>query len=136
MDSARIDTIHGLCASILRANAAEASVDPGFEVLDEIEAECCSTTAIDDLLRALDAGDPVLELFTEYGEREIRATLQTVAAARSARGDLFTDWLRSMGGGRAGRGGRFRAGIDRLRRSTRSVVMRSPKAWDYCRSVI
>src|SRR5579871_5075782 len=38
MDSARIDTIHGLCSTILRANAAEAGVDPGFEVLDEIEA--------------------------------------------------------------------------------------------------
>src|SRR5664279_4326057 len=31
MDSARIDTIHGLCAAILRGNAAEAGVDPGFE---------------------------------------------------------------------------------------------------------
>ncbi|MCA9913193.1 MAG: UvrD-helicase domain-containing protein, partial [Anaerolineae bacterium] len=33
MDSARIDTIHGLCATILRANAPEAGIDPRFEVL-------------------------------------------------------------------------------------------------------
>src|SRR5579871_101716 len=48
MDSARIDTIHGLCATILRANAAEAGVDPGFEVLDEIEASVLLDGAIDD----------------------------------------------------------------------------------------
>ncbi len=85
MDSARIDTIHGLCASILRANAAAANVDPAFTVLDEIEARVLIDTAIDDVLRALDSGDPVLELFTEYGEREIRATLRHVDAARTAR---------------------------------------------------
>src|SRR5687767_6982722 len=37
MDSARIDTIHGLCATILRANAAEAGIDPRFEVLEPID---------------------------------------------------------------------------------------------------
>ena len=56
MDSARIDTIHGLCASILRANAAEAGVDPGFEVLDEIEAEVLLDDALDDVFRTLEAG--------------------------------------------------------------------------------
>lgn len=35
MDSARIGTIHSLCAEILRANPAEAEIDPKFEVLDE-----------------------------------------------------------------------------------------------------
>ena len=46
MDSARIDTIHGLCTAILRGNAAEAGVDPGFEVLDEID----SLALLDDTL--------------------------------------------------------------------------------------
>jgi ATP-dependent helicase/nuclease subunit A len=35
MDSARIGTIHSLCAEILRAHPAEAGIDPKFEVLDE-----------------------------------------------------------------------------------------------------
>lgn len=35
MDSARIGTIHSLCAEILRAHPAEAGVDPRFDVLDE-----------------------------------------------------------------------------------------------------
>ncbi len=92
MDSARIDTIYGLCASILRANAAAANVDPAFMVLDEIEARVLIDIAIDDVLRALDSGDPVLELFTEYGEREIRATLRTSTPLDLPDGDLFAYW--------------------------------------------
>ncbi len=56
MDSARIDTIHGLCASILRANAAAANVDPAFTVLDEIEMRVLIDRAIDDVLRTLNWG--------------------------------------------------------------------------------
>ena len=82
MDSARIDTIHGLCASILRGNAAEAGVDPGFEVLDEIEAALLLDDALDDVFRSLKAADPVLELFAEYGEQNVRRMiLQTRRSA-------------------------------------------------------
>jgi ATP-dependent helicase/nuclease subunit A len=35
MDSARIGTIHSLCAELLRAHPAEAGVDPRFDVIDE-----------------------------------------------------------------------------------------------------
>ena len=35
MDSARISTIHSLCAEILRAHPVEARVDPKFEVIEE-----------------------------------------------------------------------------------------------------
>jgi ATP-dependent helicase/nuclease subunit A len=42
MDSARIDTIHGLCAALLRANAAEAGLDPDFVVLDETGYRRCA----------------------------------------------------------------------------------------------
>jgi ATP-dependent helicase/nuclease subunit A len=76
IDSARIDTIHGLCASILRANAAEAGVDPAFAVLDEIEASMLLDEALDDTFRALHPNDPVLELFSEYGERAVRSELK------------------------------------------------------------
>jgi ATP-dependent helicase/nuclease subunit A len=57
MDSARIGTIHSLCAEILRSHPAEASVDPRFEVLDEGLAATLRAQAVDDTLAAL-VGDP------------------------------------------------------------------------------
>ena len=99
MDSARIDTIHGLCAAILRGNAAEAGVDPGFEVLDEIEAAVLLDDAIDDVLRSLERDDPVLELFAEYGENGVRNVLKQaqklmiLAEFKPKTHDIFTDWL-------------------------------------------
>src|SRR3990172_9267030 len=35
IDSARIGTIHSLCAEILRVHPAEAELDPAFEVIEE-----------------------------------------------------------------------------------------------------
>lgn len=35
MDSARISTIHSLCAEIIRAHPVEAAIDPKFDLLDE-----------------------------------------------------------------------------------------------------
>ena len=64
LDRARIDTIHGLCADILRANAAFAGVDPKFEVLDENLAAILLDDAVDDVLATLEA--PLTRLFAEY----------------------------------------------------------------------
>ncbi|MCJ7677303.1 MAG: UvrD-helicase domain-containing protein, partial [Anaerolineales bacterium] len=50
MDAARIGTIHGLCAEILRAHPAEAAVDPGFEVADEGWSAALKTQAVEDAL--------------------------------------------------------------------------------------
>src|SRR5207302_10740951 len=36
---AQIDTLHGLCAQILRRHAAVAGLDPDFAVLDEVSAK-------------------------------------------------------------------------------------------------
>jgi ATP-dependent helicase/nuclease subunit A len=56
LDSARVGTIHSLCASILRAHPAEASIDPAFEVIEGIEAaallEQAIQGAIDDAARS------------------------------------------------------------------------------------
>ncbi len=76
MDSARIDTVHGLCASILRANAAEAGVDPGFEVLDEVEARVLLDDVVEGVLQAVvHENDPAIRLLTEY---EIYAVTRTL----------------------------------------------------------
>lgn len=73
IDSARIDTIHGLCATILRANAALAGIDPKFEVLDELEAVILLETIVDDVINVLDPA--VLGLFATYDNYQIRDTL-------------------------------------------------------------
>lgn len=77
MDSARIDTIHGMCATILRANAAEARIDPGFDVLEPIEADTMLSDIIDAELRLLAENDTdnLILLFSEYDMRDIREAL-------------------------------------------------------------
>lgn len=90
MDSARIDTIHGLCATILRANAAQAGVDPQFDVLDEVEAAILLDDVIADVLHDLadrDDGD-VARLFTQYEMRQIRDVL-TNGAIRNGTIETF-----------------------------------------------
>ncbi|MCL4253439.1 MAG: UvrD-helicase domain-containing protein, partial [Anaerolineae bacterium] len=74
IDGAQIDTIHGLCANLLRANFAEAELDPEFEVLDEIQASLLLDSAIQKALVALKAEHPPapeLDLFALYGENRV-----------------------------------------------------------------
>jgi ATP-dependent exoDNAse (exonuclease V) beta subunit len=52
LDSARIGTIHSLCAAILRAHPAEAGIDPAFSVLEEIKADMLLEQAIEETLNA------------------------------------------------------------------------------------
>ncbi len=73
MDSARIDTIHGLCADILRANAAQAGIDPQFKVLDEVEAAILLSESVEDTLATIDA--PLSELFAQYDAYRIISEL-------------------------------------------------------------
>ncbi|MDX2163128.1 MAG: UvrD-helicase domain-containing protein [bacterium] len=82
MDSARIGTIHALCASILRANAAEAGIDPDFTVLDEVGAAILLESAVDSALGGLvRAADPAIALYDEYDARTIRSALMRAAPA-------------------------------------------------------
>ena len=46
IDGARIGTIHGLCAEILRTHPAEAVLDPEFNVLDEGLAKLLKLEAV------------------------------------------------------------------------------------------
>jgi ATP-dependent helicase/nuclease subunit A len=95
MDSARIDTIHGLCATLLRANAAEAGIDPDFAVLDEVDARILLETILDELLPTLAAeNDPALALLAEYGVRAVRDTLVDLIALdiHQTADNLFDRW--------------------------------------------
>jgi len=76
MNSARIDTIHALCASILRANAAEAGIDPRFEVLDEVQAKILLNDSVDEVLRNIAEQDhPALGLLEKYDLQTVKETL-------------------------------------------------------------
>jgi len=95
MDSARINTIHGLCASILRANAAEAQIDPRFEVLDEVQAARLLDDAIEVVLGAVVAeGDPAFELFAFYDAHVIDGALKELIHVDlgDLPLDLFAHW--------------------------------------------
>ena len=74
LDRARIDTIHGLCADLLRANAAQAGVDPKFEVMDENEAAILLDDTVDDVLATVEA--PVSRLFAHYDAYVIEEALK------------------------------------------------------------
>lgn len=93
MDSARIDTIHGMCATILRANAAEALVDPDFEVLEPIEASALINDIIAAELQALSDNDEanLALLFTEYDMRDIRAALSDPTLLAADLSDMPSD---------------------------------------------
>lgn len=95
MDSARIDTIHALCATILRQNAAEAGVDPQFEVLDETGARILLESALEALLIGMATmGDPAAQVFEQYNARSVREVLVKMIAETpdTPSDDLFALW--------------------------------------------
>ncbi len=74
MDSARIGTIHSLCETILRANAAAAGIAPDFEVLDEMDAQLLLGEVIDAVFQKIGEEDanPLAKLFALYDDFTIR----------------------------------------------------------------
>jgi ATP-dependent helicase/nuclease subunit A len=92
---ARIGTIHALCAALLRANPAEAHLDPSFEVLDENEAAILLDDAVDQALARLASEDhPEAALLAAYDLPDVRSVLRRYAG-RGAVGalDLSPDGL-------------------------------------------
>ncbi|MCS6835870.1 MAG: UvrD-helicase domain-containing protein [Anaerolineae bacterium] len=77
MDSARVDTIHGLCTDLLRQNAALLGLDPAFEVQEEAQAALLRQEVYQAVLRQTkDADDPdsraVMTLFRHYRAKAIQ----------------------------------------------------------------
>ncbi len=105
LDAARIDTIHGLCAEILRAHPAEAGIDPRFVMLDEAQGAGLRNQAVEEALARAADDAPSLSLFTLLGERSLRKTLMTLLenrteAIQAFRGDspqwFWSRWERGM----------------------------------------
>jgi ATP-dependent helicase/nuclease subunit A len=98
MDTARIDTIHGLCVTILRANAAQAGIDPKFDVLDEVDASILLEDIVSDVFQDLDA--PLTQLFSAYESSKIVESLTRANLINSDFGaipdspnDLLNMWV-------------------------------------------
>ena len=91
LDSARIGTIHGLCAEILRAHPAEAGLDPAFEVLEEGLSAALQAEAIDAALVWASTDEQSATLFGVFKENELRQILNALMSRRLDVKSLDTD---------------------------------------------
>jgi ATP-dependent helicase/nuclease subunit A len=91
LDSARIGTIHSLCAAILRAHSAEAGIDPAFAVLEEIEADMLLEQAIEETLNdaARQASHAVLSSTSQSESGSMIPLLSSSDARPSSLLDIF-----------------------------------------------
>jgi len=104
LDAARIGTIHGLCAEILRRHPVEAStggfvLDPRFEMLDEGQQALLLAEAADAALSWAADDQDTARVFADLGERDLRDTVARllqrrldVADAVPAGDDLWAVW--------------------------------------------
>jgi ATP-dependent helicase/nuclease subunit A len=94
LDSARIGTMHALCAEILRAHPAEAQLDPDFDVLDENRAALLKARAVEAGLAWAVTTPEVVPLFEYLTEHQLRQALATLVEKRLdavAVFDILTD---------------------------------------------
>jgi ATP-dependent helicase/nuclease subunit A len=94
IDAARIGTIHGLCAALLRAHPAEAGVDPQFDVLEEGRAATLRAQAVEMAL-AWGIEQPGLQaLFAAISADELSRSLAKLLEGRLDASGLFDvpDW--------------------------------------------
>lgn len=82
MDAARISTIHGLCAQILRAHPAEAGLDPAFEVMEEGRSAVSQARAVEESLASAATEPALAGLFSLYPEGQLRRLLADLLANR------------------------------------------------------
>ncbi len=73
IETAYISTIHSFCARLIRENPFAAGVDPGFEVMDEMDRHMLLGELFDDLFSHGD--EDFLELAEHYGERSVSGAI-------------------------------------------------------------
>ena len=96
LDSARIGTIHSLCAEILRAYPSEAGLDPAFEVLEGGLAAALQAQAIDSALAWAVTDDSLAALFASFKESDLREILRILMSHRL---DISSSLLQEKGWG-------------------------------------
>ncbi|MEN6450113.1 MAG: UvrD-helicase domain-containing protein [Thermoguttaceae bacterium] len=84
LDSARISTIHSFCASLLRAHAVEAGIDPRFRVLDGVQAGTLLFQLTDEVVRQrlADGDEPTLTLVARFGLDRLRRMIARLLELR------------------------------------------------------
>lgn len=82
MDGARIGTIHSLCSQILRANPAEASLDPNFTVLDEGQSALLIAEIVEETVIELSESDDAEPLLTALSGRQLTELLTELLQKR------------------------------------------------------
>ena len=94
MDSARISTIHSFCASLLRAHAVEAELDPQFRMLDQTQADTLLHGLIDERLRdrLAEHDESVIELVVPLSLKNLYEMIGTLLSRRQE-----IDWQRWRG---------------------------------------
>jgi ATP-dependent helicase/nuclease subunit A len=89
MDSARIGTIHGLCAEILREQPVEAVIDPRFEVLDENLAVALRVQIVDDIMSTLVGMAEYEPLFRNFEIKDLTSLLAYLLNKRLEVQEIF-----------------------------------------------
>lgn len=106
VDGAWISTIHGMCSRILRAEALELGIDPGFSVLEGKERDDLLAKALSEVLGrtseivegAQAAFDPALlrefPVRSFYGEASLASMIEQLVNAASAMPEGFEGFVR------------------------------------------
>ncbi len=98
LETAQISTIHAFCAALLRQHAAEAGLDPRFDVLEDVLAANLETEALANALQRLlatrqESGDDLRQLILLYGWRAVKEAVQELLRARDV--PAWTAWARA-----------------------------------------
>lgn len=98
IEHAPVSTVHGFCAVLLREHALDAGLDPGFRVLDELEAETLRIESADAVLDewAIGRTREFRELVDAWACENPAAHLRAVHEALRKGGDVG-EQLRGMG---------------------------------------
>ena len=89
IDSARIGTIHSLCAEILRNHPAEAGLDPRFEVLDEGLSQVLKNQVVEDTLNNLIEEERFIPLFENLKIKDLTKLLKELLEKRFEAQEIF-----------------------------------------------
>ncbi|MBI1339834.1 double-strand break repair helicase AddA [bacterium] len=88
----RIETIHAFCARLLKRFPIEAGCPPGFQELDEREADLLWRDALDEVAERIAAGDEDLAAAATFVAEVAGAALRPLEALTSRRGQVSA-WL-------------------------------------------
>lgn len=82
METARIGTIHSLCAEVIRMNPASAGVDPQFEVMDDGKAAIARADVVNQVLTEASQDPAMLQLFELFKSQTLEKIITGMLKSR------------------------------------------------------